>query len=136
MVLPGYMTRDYAGSRSDESNLTVQERPSDRAGHEMCGARAVCKLRGATEPDLAITPALRCRRMDLSVLPRLRRKALMLLRQDWIPISLTDAANRRIFDVNCRVRGHRMRSNPKPAVGDMRKRITRRCVSAATGACC
>jgi hypothetical protein len=31
--------------------------------------------------------------------------------------------------------GRRMRSNPKPAVGDMRKRLTRRCVSAATGAC-
>jgi hypothetical protein len=31
--------------------------------------------------------------------------------------------------------GYRMRPNDKPAVGDMRKRMTRRCVSAATGAC-
>jgi hypothetical protein len=42
----------------------------------------------------------------------------------------------RIFDATFRVWGRRMRLNPKPAVGDMRKRITRRCVSAATGACC
>jgi len=49
---------------------------------------------------------------------------------------LTNSANRRIFDATFRVQDHRMRSNPKPAVGDMRKRITRRCVSAATGACC
>jgi hypothetical protein len=31
--------------------------------------------------------------------------------------------------------GRRMRSTSGPAVGDMRKRMTRRCVSAATGAC-
>jgi hypothetical protein len=47
---------------------------------------------------------------------------------------LTDPAKRRIFDAILCVQGHRMR-NLKPAVGDMRKRITRRCVSAATGAC-
>jgi len=76
------------------------------------------------------------RKMDPSVLQRLRRKALMSRRKDWTPISLTNSANRRIFDATFRVQGHRMRSNPKPAVGDMRKRITRRCVSAATGACC
>jgi hypothetical protein len=31
--------------------------------------------------------------------------------------------------------GPRMRRYPTAAVGDMRKRMTRRCVSAATGAC-
>jgi hypothetical protein len=74
--------------------------------------------------------------MDLSVLQRLRRTALTSPCKDWIPISLTNLAKHRIFGATSSVQGHRMRPNSKPAVGDMRKRITRRCVSAATGACC
>jgi hypothetical protein len=74
--------------------------------------------------------------MVLSVLQRLRRRVLASRGKDWIAISLTNQANGRIFDTAFRVRDHRMRSNSKPVVGDMRKRITRRCVSAATGACC
>jgi hypothetical protein len=58
------------------------------------------------------------------------------LTQIWTPISLTNSSNCRIFDAaDCAAEGCRMRSNDKPVVGDMRKRMTRRCFSAATGAC-
>jgi hypothetical protein len=58
------------------------------------------------------------------------------LKKIWIPISLTNRDFRRIVDaVDGNVEGYRMRSSDKPAVGEMRKRMTRRCVSAATGAC-
>jgi hypothetical protein len=64
------------------------------------------------------------------------RTAGVSLKQIWIPISLTNLHFRRIVDAaNCAAEGYRMRSNDKPVVGDMRKRMTRRCVSAATGAC-
>lgn len=71
-----------------------------------------------------------------SLLDRLRRRAQASRRENWIPISLTNWCDRRIFNLaNFTCSGHRMRSNFKPVVGDMRKRMTRRCVSAATGAC-
>jgi hypothetical protein len=58
------------------------------------------------------------------------------LKQIWIPISLTNLHFRRMIETADRAaEGCRMRSNDKPVVGDMRKRMTRRCVSAATGAC-
>jgi hypothetical protein len=64
------------------------------------------------------------------------RIAEVPLKQNWIPISLTDSLDSRILDAaDCAAEGCRMRSNDKPVVGDMRKRMTRRCVSAATGAC-
>jgi hypothetical protein len=70
------------------------------------------------------------------VSPLLHRRADASQRKNWIAISLTKSIDRPIFDAaDCSAEGCRMRSNDKPVVGDMRKRITRRCVSAATGAC-
>jgi hypothetical protein len=73
----------------------------------------------------------------LLAFPTPHRKADALQKKNWIPISLTNSLERRIFAAaDCTAEGYRMRSNDKPVVGDMRKRMTRRCVSAATGACC
>jgi len=56
--------------------------------------------------------------------------------QNWIAISLTNASIRRIFlPTDCAAGVGRMRPDDKPVVGDMRNRMTRRCVSAATGNC-
>jgi hypothetical protein len=56
------------------------------------------------------------------------RKAGASLKQNWIPISLTNSLERKIFDsADCAAEGYRMRSNDKPVVGDMRRRNTRLC---------
>jgi hypothetical protein len=56
--------------------------------------------------------------------------------QIWIPISLTNASDRRIFDpADCAAGGYRMRRNDKATVGEMREGMTLRRVRAATGAC-
>jgi hypothetical protein len=72
----------------------------------------------------------------LFVFVRRHRTAGAPASKNWIPISLTSSSDCRIFDAaSCAAEDYRMRPNEMPVVGDMRKRMTRRCVSAATGAC-
>jgi hypothetical protein len=76
------------------------------------------------------------RQIVLFVFSILHRTAGASLRQNWIPISLTISLDCRILKQQiAAAEGYRMRPNDKPVVGNMGKRMTRRCVSAATGAC-
>jgi len=66
--------------------------------------------------------------MDLFVFHPSLRRARTFQRKDWMPISLTISLDRQIFEpADWTAEDGRMRSNDKPVVGDMRKRITRLC---------